>query len=107
MKSFDLQKVLPIYTEDMKAIAVKLGDLERGRLVELAKVKQRSAHYLMREAIREYLQREEARQGFIAAAEASYVHYKETGMHVPLDEFAAWTDDVVVLPEAPPPKCHV
>ena len=91
----------------MKAIAVKLGDLERGRLAELAKVKQRSAHYLMREAIREYLEREEARQGFIAAAEASYVHYKETGMHVTLDEFAAWVDEVVVLPEATLPKCHV
>ncbi len=90
----------------MKAIAVKLDDAERGRLLELAKIKQRSAHFLMREAIREYLEREEAQQGFIAAAEASYEHYKETGMHITLEEFAAWADEVSIQPAATPMQCH-
>ncbi|HPH66969.1 MAG TPA: ribbon-helix-helix protein, CopG family [Kofleriaceae bacterium] len=90
----------------MKAVAIKLDDSERGRLAELAKTKQRSAHFLMREAIREYLEREEARQAFIAAAEASYEHYKETGLHLTIDEFAAWVDEVSEQPEATPPKCH-
>jgi predicted transcriptional regulator len=90
----------------MKAVAIKLDDEERARLAALATAKQRSAHFLMRDAIREYLDREESRHRFIAAAEASYEHYKETGMHVTLDEFSEWVNRAVEDVQATPPKCH-
>ena len=90
----------------MKAMAVKLDPAECERLAELAKAKDRSAHFLMREAIHQYLEREEAQQAFVAAAEASYTHYKETGMHITLDEFAAWADEVAEQPSASAPECH-
>ena len=54
-----------------------------------------------------YVRQEDARQNFIAAAEASYEHYKETGLHVSADEFSAWVDAVQKDPAALMPKCHM
>jgi predicted transcriptional regulator len=52
------------------------------------------------------LQKEEARQNFIAAAESSFVHYKDTGLHITLDEFDSWVDQVQQDPNTPMPECH-
>lgn len=60
----------------------------------------------MKEAILDYVRREEARQNFIAAAEASFAHYKETGLHVTLDEFSTWVDAVQTSPDTPMPTCR-
>ncbi len=87
-------------------VTVKLDPSARSRIASLAAVKKRTPHYLMREAILEYIQREEARQNFIQAAEASYAQYKETGLHVTFDEFSAWVDEVQNDPDKPIPACH-
>lgn len=54
----------------------------------------------------DYVKREEARQNFIIAAEASFEHYKETGLHISLDEFSSWVDQAQQDPGAPAPACH-
>ncbi len=64
-------------------------------------MKKRTPHYLMKEAILEHVQREEARQNFIKAAETSFEHYKETGLHITLDEFSAWVDEAQQKPDTP------
>ena len=61
---------------------------------------------LMKEAILKYVKKEEARQNFIAAAESSFEHYKETGLHITLDEFSTWVDQIQESPDAPVPACH-
>lgn len=53
-----------------------------------------------------YVGREEARQNFIKAAEASFEHFKETGLHITLDEFSAWVDAVEMNPDAHMTGCH-
>ena len=68
---------------------VKLDPSVRPRISALAMSKKRTPHYLLKEAIREYIDREESRQNFIKVAERSYQHYKETGSHISLDEFSA------------------
>lgn len=88
------------------SVTIKLEEADRDRIARLASAKKRTPHYLMKEAILAYVKREEARQNFIAAAEASYVHYKETGLHITLDEMSAWADEVQQNPEAPLPECH-
>lgn len=88
------------------SVTVKLDPSDRDRIASLATMKKRTAHYLMKEAILEYVQREEARQNFIRAADASFEHYKETGLHITLDEFSAWVDDVQKNPDAPITACH-
>ena len=60
----------------------------------------------MKEAIPDYVTKEEARQHFINAAETSFEHYKETGLHITLDEFGTWVDEVQKNPDASVPACH-
>lgn len=89
-----------------RTVSLKLDAIERERISALANIKKRTPHYLMKEAILDYVGREEARQRFIAAAEASFEYYKETGLHVGLDEFSAWVDAVQQAPDTPVPPCH-
>ena len=87
-------------------VTVKLDPSDRERIASLAEMKKRTPHYLMKEAIHEYVVREEARQNFVKAAEASFEHYKETGLHITLDEFSAWVDEAEKNPDSPVPACH-
>lgn len=87
-------------------VTVKLDASDRERIASLASVKKRTPHYLMKEAILEYVQREEARQNFIKAADTSFEHFKETGLHITLDEFSAWVDNIQKDPNAPITECH-
>ncbi|MBC8036612.1 MAG: ribbon-helix-helix protein, CopG family [Rhizobiales bacterium] len=73
-----------------KAVSVKLEDEERERLASLAEMKQRSPHFLMREAIKEYLAREEKHLAFYQEAEAAWIDYKETGRHLTLEDMETW-----------------
>lgn len=95
-------------TEKTRAgsVTIKLDDTDRNRIACLASAKKRTPHYLMKEAILEYVKKEEARQNFIAAAESSFEHYKETGLHITLDELSTWVDDVQQNPGVPAPACH-
>ena len=88
------------------SVTIKLDDADRDRIASLATAKKRTPHYLMKEAILEYVKKEEARQNFIAAAESSFEHYKETGLHITLDEFSHWVDEVQEIPVAPATACH-
>lgn len=87
-------------------VTVKLDPSDRVRIASLAAMKKRTPHYLMKQAILEYVVREEAHQNFIKAAEASFEHYKQTGLHITFDEFSAWVDRVQKNPDAPIPACH-
>ena len=60
----------------------------------------------MNEAILEYVKCEEARQNFIKAADTSFKHFKETGLHLTLEEFSAWVDELQKDPKTPIVKCH-
>ena len=93
-------------TRSPGTVTVKLDSADRIRIASLAALKKRTPHYLMKEAILEYVQREEARQSFIKAAEASYEHYKETGLHITLDEFSSWVDEAQQNPNPPVTACH-
>ena len=101
MKAIAIEKHRPTAT-----VSIKLDAIERERIAALASIKKRTPHYLMKEAILDYVRREEARQNFIAAAEASFAHYKETGLHVTLDEFSTWVDAVQTSPDTPMPTCR-
>ena len=88
------------------SVTIKLDNADRDRIASLATAKKRTPHYLMKEAILDYVKKEEARQNFIAVADSAFEHYKETGLHITLDEFSSWVDRVQETPEAPVPACH-
>jgi len=76
-------------TGDM-ATSFKLDNAMKSRVQQLAAGRNRSANWVMREAIRQYVEREEARESFRAEATASWAAYQETGRHLTGDETAEW-----------------
>jgi predicted transcriptional regulator len=88
------------------ATSIKLdGDLA-DRVRRLAGLRQRSPHWIMREAIRDYVTREETREGFRQEALASWAAYQETGRHLTGAEVQAWLGTWGTDDEAEPPECH-
>lgn len=89
-----------------KAVAVKLDEADRNSLESLAAYKNRSAHYLMREAIHEYIKRENADKLFVQRAEQASREFKENGLHVTFEEYDAWLATWGTDNEQPVPACH-
>jgi predicted transcriptional regulator len=99
---------MPTTLEKPRAVnvTVKLDDSERNSLKSLALAKQRTPHFLMKEAIARYIEDEEAEQAAIAAAMASLDHYQQTGLHTTLDEVKNWAAAVRKDRSAKMPACH-
>src|SRR6266436_1988739 len=87
-------------------VSVKLDAGDRARLGALATARKRSSHYLMREAVREYLTREEARQSFRDEAEKAWRDYKKTGLHVTQAEMESWAASLGTRRPKRLPKGH-
>ena len=87
-------------------VSIKLDPADRERIALLASTKKRTAHYLMKEAIHEYIQREESRLNFIRAAEAASQEFKETGLHITHEELDSWMETWGTENEQPMPICH-
>ena len=60
----------------------------------------------MREAVQQYVEREEKREQFRQSALAAWSHYQATGMHLNADEADAWLAKLEAGEDAPPPECH-
>ena len=88
-------------------MTVKLEDSERDRLKSLAVAKKRTPHYLMKEAISTYLEREEVEQRFMEAARDAKKHYQDTGLHITHEEFSSWVDSLSNNPNTKAPVCHI
>jgi len=68
------------------ATSIKLDAQETERLRALAALRKRSPHYLMREAIREYLAREEARDALHERVHAAWQQLRAAGTQPAADE---------------------
>jgi len=88
------------------ATSIKLDEELTTRVRHLAGLRQRSPHWIMREAIRQYVEREEKRQAFRQDAINAWKEYQETGLHVTGDEVIAWLDSWGEENEKAPPLCH-
>lgn len=86
------------------ATSIKLDDDLKSRVMRLASGRDRSAHWLMREAIRQYVDREEAREDFHREAVGAWVAYREDGLHLTGTETVEWLGRWGE--DAPAPACH-
>ena len=66
--------------------SLKLDTRTRKRVQQLASVRRRTAHWLMREAIEQYVEREEKRERFRQDALAAWAHYQTTGLHATAED---------------------
>ena len=88
------------------ATSIKLGEELKGRVQNLAEVRQRSAHWIMREAIAQYVEREERRESFRQDTLKAWEEYQATGMHATAEEVDAWLASWGTDDELPAPECH-
>ena len=75
-----------------KPMAIKLTEGERERLKKLGETRRRTAHWLAKEAISQYLDREEAVEQFNQETVARWEEYSQTGKSVANDAVMNWLD---------------
>lgn len=76
----------------LKPMGIKLSEHDRERLKRLAETRKRTSHWLAKEAIAQYLNREEAVEHFRQESIAAWEEYQRTGRSVPNDQVMAWLD---------------
>ncbi|MBC8017492.1 MAG: CopG family transcriptional regulator [Verrucomicrobia bacterium] len=90
----------------LKPVGVKLTPELKDRLHNISTAKHRSPHFLMKEAILQYVEREEARERFNQETIESWETYQRDGQHITLNEMTAWLETWGTLEEMECPKCH-
>ncbi len=73
-------------------VGLKLDEATRERLRGLAKLKDRSPHWLMKKAVEEYVAREVAYEREKQEDAARWQRFQETGEHISQDDMTAWLD---------------
>ena len=76
------------------------------RVQRLAAARRRSAHWIMREAVEQYVGREEKREQFRRDALAAWDAYQATGLHATAEEADAWLARLEAGEPAETPQCH-
>ncbi len=88
------------------ATNLKLDTKTKARLQLLADARQRPAHLLVREAVEQYLEREEQRDQLRQDALAAWAAYQATGQHVTAEEADAWLARLEAGEDVEPPRPH-
>jgi len=86
--------------------SIKLDEAVKDRIRNLAEARRRSPHWVMREAIEQYLEREERREAVRQDALLAWEEYRQTGRHVTFEEADAWLAKLEAGEDADPPECH-
>jgi predicted transcriptional regulator len=89
-----------------KTVSVKLDPDIRTRIGNIAESRQRSPHWVMREAIAQYVEREEKREAFRKEAMKAWEEYQETGLHATAEEVEEWLASWETETEKQAPVCH-
>lgn len=76
------------------------------RVQRLAVLRRRSPHWVLREAVEQYVEREEKSEQFRQDALGAWDHYRATGLHVSAAEADTWLAKLEAGKDAPPPACH-
>ncbi|AQT45938.1 putative transcriptional regulator [Bartonella apihabitans] len=88
------------------ATSLKIDDALKSRVHNLADQRRRSAHWIMLEAIQQYVDREEQREAFKQEALDSWESFQETGQHITGKEARDWLDTWGTENETAAPKCQ-
>jgi len=91
---------------DAKTTSLKLDKELKERVQRLAATRRRSAHWILREAVEQYVGREEKREQFRQDALAAWDAYQATGLHATAAEADAWLAKLETGEQAEAPECH-
>ena len=90
----------------LKPVSVKLDPETKARIEHLAQARHRSPHWMMREAIAQYVEREEKRESFRQDTINAWQEYQQTGLHATASEVENWLASWGTEVERPAPPCH-
>ncbi|TDP80840.1 putative transcriptional regulator [Aquabacterium commune] len=90
----------------IRPVAIKIGADIKERVKRLAEARQRTPHWLMREAICQYVEREEKREAFRQDTLKAWEAYRATGLHATAQEVDGWLASWGTDNELPAPACH-
>jgi predicted transcriptional regulator len=91
----------------LSTTSLKLDTAIKERVHRLASARRRSPHWVMREAVEQYVEREERLEQLRQEALAAWAEYQSTGLHVTAKEADAWLAKLEAGKHAAIPKCHV
>ena len=87
-------------------IAIKIDSDTKARVKRLADARSRTPHWLMREAIVQYVEREEKREALRQDAHQAWANYQANGLHATELEADNWLVKLESGQDAPAPLCH-
>ena len=90
----------------LSTTSLKLDVDIKERVQRLASARRRSPHWVMREAIEDYVEREEKREQLRQDALAAWASYQATGLHLTAEEADDWLAKLEDGRHVAPPKCH-
>ena len=93
-------------TATVRPVAIKIDPDIKERVKRLADARQRTPHWLMREAIQQYVEREERREAFRQDGVRAWNEYQTTGRHLTAKEADAWLAKLESGEDVEPPECH-
>jgi predicted transcriptional regulator len=99
-------KVVPMSISTLSPVTVKIEASVKQRVQDLAKARQRTPHWLMHEAIVQFVDREEKRESFRQDAIQAWDAYRLTGLHVTATEADEWMAKLEAGEDVEPPECH-
>ena len=86
--------------------SLKLDDELKGRVQQLAEARRRSSHWIMREAIAQYVEREEKREALRQETLNAWKEFEATGLHITGVEVETWLSTWGTDDELSAPECH-
>lgn len=89
-----------------RTISVKLDQETRTRIEHLAESRRRTSHWIMREAITQYVEREEKREALRRDTLKTWEQYRTTGLHVTAEEADVWLSRLEQGDDIEPPPCR-
>lgn len=88
------------------AISLKIDSDLKNRIQQLASQRRRSAHWIMLEAIQQYVDREEKHEAFKHEALEAWDEYQRTGLHLTGQEVDEWLAKLEKGEDSEIPECH-
>jgi len=92
---------------NMQPTTIKIDKDTKERVKRLAEARHRTPHWLILDAVRQYVDREEKRETFRQDGIRAWNAYREKGLHVTQAEADAWLAKLQEGQDATPPECHV
>ena len=89
-----------------RPVAIKIDEDTKVRVKRLADARQRTPHWLMREAITQYVDREEKREAFRQDTLQAWETFRATGQHATADQADAWLSLLEQGNDVDPPACR-